>query len=90
MSISGKLDRITWAQLTLAERMAMVSMTAGAQGHIEWSIQRALCYHKLARLTPGGLVLTRDGRFVIAARHGLPVVVGKDNPAGPLRSSNLG
>ena len=90
MSISGKLDRITWAQLTLAERMAMVSMTAGAQGHIEWSIQRALCYHKLAQLTPTGLKLTREGRFVIAARHGLPVVVGKGSEPGMLRSTNLG
>ena len=90
MSIFGRMDRVTWAQLTLAERMAMVSMTAGAQGHIEWSIQRALCYHKLARLTPAGLQLTREGRFVIAARHGLPVVVGRDAEAGELRSTNLG
>lgn len=90
MSIFGKIDRISWAQLTLVERMAMVSMTAGAQSHIEWSIQRALCYHKLARLTPEGLKLTREGRFVIAARHGLPVVVGKGEDAGFLRSTNLG
>lgn len=79
MQFFTKQDRMTWQQLSLAERMTMFSMVAGPQLNIEWRVQRVLCYHKIGEITPWGLRLTRFGRQVMAERHGLPVVVGRDD-----------
>lgn len=81
MALSQRPERIGWAQLTLAEHIVMLAMTAAPQGHVEWSVQRTLCFHGLAQITPSGLKLTHAGRRVLAERHGLPFVVGRD-PAG--------
>jgi hypothetical protein len=47
-------------------------------------VLRAICFHGLGVITPHGLKLTHLGRRVIAARHGLPVVIGRDPNAGKL------
>ena len=64
----------------------MLAMTGGPQRHVEWLVQRTLCYHRLAEITVSGLKLTWLGRQVMAERHGLPTVVGRD-PAGPVRKA---
>lgn len=76
-----RTERVDWAQLTLAEHIVMLAMTVEPQRDVDWLIQRALCFHGLGEITPRGMKLTHLGRRVIAERHGLPVVVGRD-PAG--------
>ena len=71
-------ERIGWAHLTLAEHIVLLAMTVAPQRDVEWLVQRALCFHGLGEITPRGLALTFLGRQVIAERHGLPVVVGRD------------
>ena len=79
MAIFGKrAERIGWWQLTLPEHIVMLAMTVEPQAEVEWLVQRALCFHGLAEITPQGLKLTHLGRRTIAERHGLPVVVGRD------------
>lgn len=73
-----KTERIAWAQLTLAEHIVLLAMTVEPQRDVDWLIQRALCFHELGAITPQGLKLTQRGRRVIAERHGLPVVVGRE------------
>lgn len=73
-----KPDRIGWWQLTLPEHIVMLSMTVEPQREVEWLVQRALCFHGIGEITPHGLKLTHFGRRIIAERHGLPVVVGRD------------
>lgn len=84
-----KPERIGWWQLTLPEHIVMLSMTVEPQKQVEWLIQRALCFHGLAEITPRGLRLTHAGRRTIAARHGLPVVVGRDPTQEDLASSAI-
>lgn len=79
--IQKKAERVSWAQLTLAEHIVMLAMTVEPQRGVDWLIRRALCFHGLGEITPRGMKLTHFGRRVIAERHGLPVVVGCD-PAG--------
>ena len=78
MQFFNKAGRVTWNQLKLQEQIAMLSMTVGPQREVEWLIQRALCFHKIGEITPGGVKLTQFGRRVMAERHGLPVVVGRE------------
>ncbi|WP_152565721.1 hypothetical protein [Devosia riboflavina] len=87
MALFQKADRVGWAQLTLPEHIVLLAMTVEPQKQVEWLIQRALCFHGLAAITPNGLKLTHMGRLVIAERHGLPVVVGRD-PARPAPASD--
>lgn len=87
MAFFQKAERIGWAQLTLPEHIVMMSMTVEPQRQVEWLIQRALCFHGLAEITPQGLRLTHLGRRTIAERHGLPVVVGRDPAQQALASS---
>jgi len=77
MDLFRKVNRLTWTQLNMAEQITMLAMISGPQRNVEWLIQRALCFHKTAEITPQGLKLTRFGRQVMAERHGLPVVVGR-------------
>jgi hypothetical protein len=77
-------DRISWAQLNLAEHVALLAMIVSPQKDVDWLVQRALCFHGLGEITPRGLALTFCGRRIIAERHGLPVVVGRD-PARRLK-----
>ncbi len=88
MALLQKPDRIRWAQLTLAEHVVMRAMTLEPQQDVDWLILRALCFHGLAVITPSGLKLTHLGRRVIAERHGLPVVVGRD-PTRPGLASDV-
>lgn len=76
-------ERIAWAHLTLAEHIVLMAMTVAPQRDVEWLVQRALCFHGLGEITPRGLKLTFLGRRVIAERHGLPVVVGRDPERHP-------
>lgn len=78
MALFSKSDRITWSQLTLSEHIIMMAMTVEPQKRVEWLVQRALCFHGIGEITPQGLRLTHFGRRIIAERHGLPVVVGRD------------
>lgn len=78
MALLQKPERIRWEQLTLAEHVVMRAMTVEIQRDVDWLVLRALCFHGLAVVTPVGLKLTHLGRRVIAERHGLPVVVGRD------------
>ncbi|MCR6635955.1 hypothetical protein [Devosia sp.] len=78
MALFQKAEPIRWTQLTMPEHIVMLAMTADVQKDVEWSILRGLCFHGLAVITPKGLKLTHLGRRVIAQRHGLPVVVGRD------------
>lgn len=78
VALFRKTDRIGWAQLTLAEHIIMMAMTVEPQKRVEWLVQRALCFHGLTEITPQGLKLTHLGRRIIAERHGLPVVVGRE------------
>ncbi|CAN7587522.1 hypothetical protein [Devosia sp. LjRoot3] len=78
MALFQKAEPIRWTQLTMPEHIVMLAMTADVQKDVEWSILRGLCFHGLAVITPKGLKLTHLGRRVIAERHGLPVVVGRD------------
>ncbi len=89
MQFFTKAGRVTWNQLKLQEQIAMLSMTIGPQRDIEWLIQRTLCFHKIGEITPQGLKLTRIGRRVMAERHGLPVVVGRE-PHGPHLATSIG
>ena len=82
-----KAERISWSQLTLSEHIIMMAMTVEPQKRVEWLVQRALCFHGLTEITPQGLKLTHFGRRIIAERHGLPVVVGRD-PAEERQASN--
>lgn len=85
MKFFRKADRIHWNQLQLDEQIVMFAMTTGPQMNAEWPIQRALCYYRVAEITPFGLRMTRFGRQVMAERHGLPVVVGRE-PAPETRA----
>lgn len=87
MALFGKTERLTWKQINLPERIVLLSLVSGPKFDVEWLIQRALCYHKLTEITPLGLKLTRLGRRVMAERHGLPVVVGRDTEHAPLASA---
>jgi hypothetical protein len=78
VALFQKAEPIRWTQLTMPEHIVMLAMTADVQKDVEWSILRGLCFHGLAVITPKGLKLTHLGRRVIAERHGLPVVVGRD------------
>lgn len=78
MALFQKAEPIRWTQMTMPEHIVMLAMTADVQKDVEWSILRGLCFHGLAVITPKGLKLTHLGRRVIAERHGLPVVVGRD------------
>jgi hypothetical protein len=78
MLFAKRVGRVTWAQFNMPQQLVMLAMTAGPQKNIEWLIQRALCFHSVARITPHGLALTQLGRRVMAERHGLPVVVGRE------------
>ena len=78
MALFQKAEPIRWTQLTMPEHIVMLAMTADVQKDVEWPILRGLCFHGLAVITPKGLKLTHLGRRVIAERHGLPVVVGRD------------
>ncbi|SFV38291.1 hypothetical protein SAMN05216456_3298 [Devosia crocina] len=84
MQFSTKRDRIAWNQLNMPEQLVMLAMLAGPQRDVEWLIQRALCFHKVAVITPQGLRMTRLGRLVMAERHGLPVVIGRDPADKPM------
>ena len=84
-----KKVRVTWNQLKLQEQIALLSMLAGPQRDVEWLIQRTVCFHKIGEITPQGLKLTRLGRLVMAERHGLPVVVGRE-PLGPHLATSIG
>lgn len=85
MKFFRKADPIRWDQLQLDEQIVMFAMTTGPQMNAEWPIQRALCYYRVAEITPHGLRMTRFGRQVMAGRHGLPVVVGRE-PATEVRA----
>ncbi|WP_449393506.1 hypothetical protein [Devosia riboflavina] len=89
MAFFQKAEQIGWEQLTLPEHIVMMSMTVEPQRQVEWLIQRALCFHGLAEITPRGLRLTYLGRRTIAERHGLPVVVGVDPAQQELASSAI-
>ena len=78
MELFRKTSQVTWAQLNMAEQLTMLAMISGPQRNVEWLVQRALCFHKTAVITPQGLKLTQVGRRVMAERHGLPVVVGRE------------
>jgi hypothetical protein len=84
VALYQKPDRIRWEQLTLAEHVVMLAMTVAPQKEVDWQVLRAICFHGLGVITPHGLKLTHLGRRVIAARHGLPVVIGRDPNAGKL------
>ncbi|MCW5720513.1 MAG: hypothetical protein KIS86_05155 [Devosia sp.] len=86
MAMFGRAERIDWTMLKMQEQLVMLAMTGEPQLQVEWPLQRALCFHKLAEITPRGLRLTRLGRLVMAERHGLPVVVGRDGGSPPLAS----
>lgn len=81
MGLFRKADRIGWWHLSLPEHIVMMAMTVEPQRDVEWGIQRTLCFHGFGEITPQGLRLTHLGRRTIAARHGLPVVVGRDPEA---------
>lgn len=89
MEFFRKAERVDWNQLRMQEQLVMLAMTAEPQRHVEWVIQRSLCYYKLGEITPWGLRLTHLGRYVLAERHGLPVVVGRD-PKAALAASTAG
>lgn len=78
MELFRKAGQVSWAQLNMAEQLTMLAMISGPQRNVEWLVQRALCFHKTAEITPQGLKLTQAGRRVMAERHGLPVVVGRE------------
>jgi hypothetical protein len=89
VSFFQKAEPIGWAQLTLGEHIVLMAMTVEPQREVEWLIQRALCFHGLGEITPHGIRLTYLGRKVIAERHGLPVVVGRDPKRADLASGFL-
>ncbi len=70
-------DGIRWQQLPLGERMLLLSIAVHPKREYEWLTARKLCFYGLAQITPKGLWLTWRVRHVVAARHGLPVVVGR-------------
>ncbi|WP_152662450.1 hypothetical protein [Devosia soli] len=90
MLFSKRAGQIAWNQFKMPEQLVMLAMTAGPQKDVEWIIQRALCFHNVAEITPRGLKLTRFGRRVMAERHGLPVVVGRETVAAAAETGHLG
>ncbi|MBF0680009.1 MAG: hypothetical protein IR164_13835 [Devosia sp.] len=85
MEIFRRAEELHWNQLKMQEQLVMLAMTGGPQKHVEWRVQRTLCYHRLAEITLHGLRLTWQGRQVMARRHGLPTVVGQ----GPSQSEPM-
>lgn len=83
MGLMKERERIQWDQLELYERLLLLAMTVEPQGNVDWPTQRRLCFHGVARITPKGLALTWLGRHVMAASHGLPVVVGREPVTQP-------
>lgn len=81
MSLLKERETVKWDQLEVAERLLLLAMTVGPQPDVAWNIQRKLCFLGVARVTPKGLAITQRGRYVMAASHGLAVVVGRDRSA---------
>lgn len=73
-----EVEPIRWEQLTETERSVMEAIAVVPKTDVEWMVQRKLCYYQLAEIMPKGLTATWFGRHVMAARYGLPVVVGRD------------
>src|SRR5690606_14931637 len=64
MEIFRRAEELHWNQLKMQEQLVMLAMTGGPQKHVEWRVQRTLCYHRLAEITLHGLRLTWQGRQV--------------------------
>lgn len=80
MGLVRERDTIRWDQLEIAEQLLLLAMTVEPQRDVAWLTQRRLCFHGVVEITPKGLRLTWLGRRVMAASHGLPVVVGRPPP----------
>lgn len=89
MAIFRRPDDVHWNELNMQEQLVMFAMTEAPQKYVEWAVQRRLCHLRVAEITGRGLKLTRAGRLVMAERHGLPIVVGRDPEALPAASSAL-
>lgn len=82
MGLLQERELVRWDQLEIAERLLLLAMTVEPQRNVAWLTQRKLCFHGGAQITPQGLAITWLGRHVMAASHGLPVVVGRQLSSG--------